>query len=244
MAHGALSLDGEKATMSLTESAVNIIRDRILDLSVAPGSRIDERLLMERFNLSRTPAREALNRLAAEGLVEIQSNKGAFVRPLDIDHVKQLFDAYFTSERVNGHFCNTSHADLVADLERIRESYEQASAARDYLEVTRLNSAFHRRIALATGNEYYREFSARLHGQARRLSYFIYLSESHQTKRLDRHQRKIGAHHNAIIEMVRGGDNDGLVEIMTEHAQLFHDRIMRAIGATRGKMFVPMVPKK
>ena len=69
---------------SLTEVAVETIRDRILDLTLRPGLRIDEKLLMERFRLSRTPAREALNRLMAEGLVEMQANKGTFVRPLDV----------------------------------------------------------------------------------------------------------------------------------------------------------------
>ncbi|MGI9334044.1 MAG: GntR family transcriptional regulator, partial [Gammaproteobacteria bacterium] len=92
--------DSGRAAKSLTEAATDTIRDRILDLSIEPGQRIDEKLLMERFNLSRTPVREALNRLATDGLVEIQSNRGAFVRPLDVRHIRQLFDAYIATERM------------------------------------------------------------------------------------------------------------------------------------------------
>ena len=62
---------------TLTDAAVDTIRNRILDMTLVPGSRIDAPLLMKQFKLSRTPAREALNRLAAEGLVVLHANRGA-----------------------------------------------------------------------------------------------------------------------------------------------------------------------
>src|SRR5258705_12360576 len=66
---------------SLTELAVETIRDRILDLTLRPGLRIDQKLLMERFRLSRTPARQARNRLSPQGLRRSQANKGPPVPP-------------------------------------------------------------------------------------------------------------------------------------------------------------------
>jgi DNA-binding GntR family transcriptional regulator len=230
----------QHSSLSLTETAVNLIRDRVLDLTLAPGQRIDERLLMERFELSRTPAREALNRLAAEGLIEIQSNKGAFVRPLDIRQLKQFFDAYITAERTSGHFCNPWHANLVSDLREVEEEYEIESARHAFLQVTRLNAKFHLRIARATENEYLFTFCSLLHNQGRRISYFIDQVEARHSKQLRMHQEKIKGHHLEIIRVIAAQNNARLVELLTEHALLFHDRIMHAIGDTNAPAFEPI----
>jgi DNA-binding GntR family transcriptional regulator len=223
--------------VSLTEAAVETIRDRILDLTLEPGSRIDERVLMTRFALSRTPAREALNRLVAEGLVKIQPKKGASVRPLDLAHVRQLFDAYFVSERMNGYFCRTHDDGLVDDLVAFQDAYDTAQKAWRFLDMTRINTRMHSRIAAATHNEYIIDFCARLQNQARRLSYFVYLHEKGEAKNLDRHQKRIRRDHLDIIAAVRAGDNGKLVDVLTEHARLFQERIMHAIGDTRGTGF-------
>src|SRR5579871_1515393 len=127
-----------QSSASFTEAAVEIIRSRILDLTLAPGTRIDDKLLMKRFGMGRTPAREAFNHLAAEGLITIQRNKGAFVRPLDLADVRPFFDAYAASERIVGFFCRTDDPRLVDELEEIERQYETALGKRDYLEVTRL----------------------------------------------------------------------------------------------------------
>ena len=58
---------------------MDTIRDRILDLTLAPGSRIDEKLLMERFRLSRTPARDALNTLLAGHARRFQERIARFI---------------------------------------------------------------------------------------------------------------------------------------------------------------------
>ncbi|MBH62464.1 MAG: hypothetical protein CL569_08440 [Alphaproteobacteria bacterium] len=188
------------ASTSLTEAAVETIRDRILDLTQKPGIRIDEKVLMERFSLSRTPPREALHHLVAEGLVQIQPKKGAYVRPLDVSHIRKLFDAYFVSERMNGFFCQTSDPGLVTDIETLQNAYEKAQKARKFLDMTRINA------------------------------------------QLDRHQTRIRKDHLDIIKTIKRNDNDRLVDVMTQHAQLFHERIMRPIGETLGAD-APLPPK-
>ena len=218
---------------SLTETAVEIIRGRILDLTLAPGTRIDDRLLMKRFGMGRTPAREAFNRLAAEGLITIQRNKGAFVRPLELVDVRPFFDAYAASERLVGFFCRTDDAGLVEDLRAIEEQYEAALAAHDFLEVTRMNAAFHRRIAAATGNEYIHDFAIRLYNHARRLSYLTYLA-TNGADSLRGMQERIVADHGAVIQAIARNDNDALIDMLTRHARFFHERIMQAVKLVRG----------
>jgi len=218
---------------SLTETAVEIIRSRILDLTLAPGTRIDDRLLMKRFGMGRTPAREAFNRLAAEGLITIQRNRGAFVRPLDLADVRPFFDAYAASERLVGFFCRTDDAGLAEDLRAIEGQYEAPLAGGDFLEVTRMNAAFHRRIAAATGNEYIRDFAVRLYNHARRLSYLTYHATSGADGRRGM-QERIVADHGAVIQAIARHDNDALIDVLTRHAQFFHERILQAVGLVRG----------
>ena len=218
--------------VSLTEAAVQIIRDRILDLTLAPGARIDDKLLMKQFGMGRTPAREAFNRIAAEGLIIIQRNRGAFVRPLDIHHVRQLFDAYGAMERVIGHLCRIDQAELLQDLISIEKQYEESQRKPNYLDMTRLNNAFHVRVAAATENEYIVNFSTELYNHARRLSYFIYLTKGF--KNTDSMQAKIVDHHRDIIEAVERKSNQELSACLTRHAIFFLESIMNSLGGTRG----------
>lgn len=221
-----------RGAASLTESAVEIIRDRILDLTLAPGIRIDDKLLMKQFGMGRTPAREAFNRIAAEGLIIIQRNRGAFVRPLDIQHVQQLFDAYGAMERLIGHFCRIGQPGLLEDLAEIERRYEASQLRPDYLEMTKLNSAFHKRLAGATENEYIVSFSTELYHHARRLSYFIYLTMGF--KNTETMQTRIVDHHRDIIDAVKRQDNALLIERLTHHAVFFHESIMNSLGGVRG----------
>lgn len=217
------------------DSAIGIIRDRILDLTLAPGSRIDDRILMDRFGMGRTPAREAFNRLAAEGLIVIQRNRGAFVRPLDIQHIRQFFDAYVASERVVGYYCRADDAGLLDSLQAIDRDYQEAYARQRFLEMTQLNGRFHGRIAVATQNEYIAEHALRLYNHARRLSYFIYLTEKAFIRDLHEMQNSIKADHDTVIDALRRGHNAGLIDILTQHAALFHRCVMRIVAATRGE---------
>ena len=72
--------------------------------------------------------------------MQIQPKKGAYVRPLDVSHIRQLFDAYFVSERMNGFFCQTSDSGLVTDIETLQNAYEKAQKARKFLDMTRINT--------------------------------------------------------------------------------------------------------
>lgn len=222
------------ASVAQTDIAAAAIRESILDLSLSPGTRLDDKALLGRFGVGRTPAREALNRLVSEGLVEIEHNRGAFVRPLDIETIQQFFDAYAASERLNGFFCRTREPGLAEDLDRHQERYRKVVAARDWLEVTRVNAALHLRIAAATQNQYVIDFATRLQNQARRVSYFIYRMEHDNGRTLEQHQTRVNRDHGDIVATVRRHDNAALVEILTRHVGLFHERIVRVLKATRG----------
>ena len=224
--------------------AAIIIRNRILDLTLPPGSRIDDRLLMDRFNMGRTPAREAFNRIASEGLIIIERNRGAFVRPLDIQHIQHFFDAYIASERIVGYFCRLDDPTLERDVAEIQRSYLAAYAKEQLLQMTRANARLHGRIAVATRNEYVAENALRLYNHARRLSYFSYMLEQDFISDQRETQAMIKADHDDIIDTLRKKAEGRLVDILSRHAVMFHSRITRVLSKTRGENApVPLKPR-
>ncbi len=233
----------EKALQSNSQAdAAIIIRNRILDLTLPPGSRIDDKLLMDHFSMGRTPAREAFNRLASEGLIIIHRNRGAFVRPMDILHIQQFFDAYIASERIVGYYCHPDDATLERDLMAIQREYLRAYAKKQFQKMTLMNARLHGRIAVATRNEYVAENALRLYNHARRLSYFVSILESDFIPDLHETQALIKADHDDIIATVRKKASGKLVAILSRHASMFHSRIMRVISKTRGKSAPLPVP--
>lgn len=232
-ARGAGSRAPRSESGSLTERAVGVIRDRILDLTLAPGQRVDEKVLMERFGLSRTPAREAFNRLATEGLIEIRRHQGAYVHALDLAHVRQFFEAYIAMERLVGFLCVTGQEGLVAQLETLQAEYHASQSGRDYRLISERNAAFHIRLARATENEYIAGFAARLHHLGRRVSFYNYTREEHAEETFRELAQRIDDDHEAMIRHVRDGDNAALIDILTVHALRFRDRIMRAFLRVR-----------
>ena len=219
------------ASPSLALAATGTIRDRILDLTLPPGMQLDEAILRDKLGVSRTPAREALNRLATEGLVETRANRGFFVRALDLADTARFFDAYIVSERSSAYFCRFRNANLVDDLGRIQSEHERAIKRGRFLDVAQHNASFHVRIAEATENSYLADFSIRLHNLGRRLAYFVYHNEAVDHDLLETQQRHIVSEHHRIIASIRSADREGLLREMTGHADRFQNRISRFVSA-------------
>ena len=76
----------------LHEDVTERLRDRIVQGELAPGSRLNERVLCSELAISRTPLREAFKTLAAEGLVTLHPDRGASVTPVSIETVRQIFE--------------------------------------------------------------------------------------------------------------------------------------------------------
>lgn len=77
---------------TLTDGVEGALRAMIVDGQIAPGERLNEVHLAARLGVSRTPLREALNRLVAEGAVEARPRLGYFVKPLSVEELDQIYD--------------------------------------------------------------------------------------------------------------------------------------------------------
>lgn len=212
---------------SLAELATNKIRDRILDLTLYPGMQLDETILRLRLGISRTPAREALNRLMTEGLVEARAKRGFVVRPLDLGDIAKFFDAYVISERSIGLLCRFRHANLIEDLTAIQARLEAAAEVDDFLGISKHNAALHIRLAEATDNHYIIDAASRLHNVGRRLSFFVYYNEADEYANFIEQQKSINEEHHIIIDAIARGERTDLINNLTAHAERFRMRIRR-----------------
>jgi len=137
----------------LHEYLVSGIRDLILRGSLKAGARLAEAELCARFDVSRTPMREALKALSVEGLVLLQPNRGATVAPLDPVRLRDLFEAKGAIEHFIGLNAAVRASDAdIADLQRLHERLVAAEAAVDPQSYTALNEAFHLLLARLAGN--------------------------------------------------------------------------------------------
>ncbi|MDP9836425.1 DNA-binding GntR family transcriptional regulator [Neorhizobium huautlense] len=174
----------------------DLLRDEILDLKLAPGSAIDEVALASRFGMSRTPIREALVRLAGEGLIETLPNRSTMVSNIDFLGMHAYFDALVLMYRVTTRLA--AQHRRAEDLENIRThqaEFSDAVRSQDALAMIATNAAFHSAIAAAGRNAYYAGFFDRLLGEGRRMLRLYYQSYEDRlpTRFVDEHEEIIAA---------------------------------------------------
>lgn len=222
--------DDEPQLASQTDAALDLIRSRIVDLSLEPGSRIDERILIDQFQLGRTPAREAINRLVAEGFVRIMPQRGGtFVRKLDLDDMGEVVFAHQLVESILGPICKLEDPLLWSDLKAIQRSYTECVKRRDFLAITQLNQDFHLRLYLTVGNALVYDFAETTHRHVRRLNVFIYQREMADAEFQSAQFAMNLDQHNRIIEAVERRDRDTLVSLLPEHAKYTQRRLVRLL---------------
>jgi len=208
------------------------IRDAILALELRPGEDLDEASLVQRFAVSRTPVREALIRLAGEGLVIMLPNRGARVAPIDLANIRGFFEALELCQRAVTRWAALRHRP--ADLDRIdkaRAAFE-AAAGSDARDLGDLNRAFHNAVSAASGNAHIAGAYDRLLDEGMRLSRLALTYEAPLQADRDQHLARIIAQHRRLAALIRAGDADGAEALAAEHANLFRRRINRYLSAS------------
>ena len=198
------------------------LRNEIVELKLAPGSPIDELQFAQRFSLSRTPIREALVRLAAEGLITTLPNRATIVSNIDFLNLPQFFDALTLMYRVTTRLAAANRRDEDIDgLCRLQAAFAQAVEARDAVAMISTNRDFHLEIAKAGRNRYYAELFTQLLDEGRRILRLYYSSFD------DALPRQYVAEHEDMIAAIVAGDVDKADRLASDHA----DQIVRQIQA-------------
>jgi len=218
------------AHASQTDVAVDLIRSRIIDLTLEPGSRIDEPLLIDTFKLGRTPAREAMNRLVAEGFVTtLPKRGGSYVRRLDLREIGEIVVAHQIAETVLGQMLRFGEPALVADLRAIQANYVAEVDRRAFLRITALNEAFHLRMHRTVNNAFVGTFAESTHHHVRRLLVLLYKLEESEPGVLDAQFHQNLQQHEDIIAAVEAGDRPALIDLLPSHARHTQTRLVRLL---------------
>jgi len=139
---------------SLQETVLNRLRDEIIRGVWKPGVRLQERLLCERFGISRSPLREAYQVLAAEGLLDLLRNRGAVVTTPSLREVLDHHTLLVALECLGIELACSAATDAELDTIRRRHESESAAAAKgDEITAFDLNNDLHRLIVLASHNQ-------------------------------------------------------------------------------------------
>lgn len=137
------------------------LMDDIAAGALKPGARLDETRLAERFGVSRTPVREALSRLAAQGIVVAGDKRGVQIAEYTREQLAQIFEAMHEIETVCARLAAQRMTLLArAEIEAAQARCVDAAKAGDLAAYLRANEAFHMAIYRATGNPYIRELAS------------------------------------------------------------------------------------
>ena len=207
---------------SFADQAYYRIRELIVTLELPPGSLVNERELMERLGLGRTPVREALRALARERLVDVYPRRGMFVSSVEVRDLAGLSEVRMTLECRAARFAaeRATEADR-AQLELLLEELEQVREEPGERALIDLDQRIHRHIyecahnpfLETTLNEYYV------------LTLRIWFLALDRVVRLEDAIRE----HRELLQAIRDGDVDRAEDAMRRHIRGFEGAIRRVL---------------
>ena len=198
------------ARRSLHDQLVDRLRELITEGQLRPGTKVPEKQLCERFGVSRTPLREALKVLAAEGLVTLTPNRGATVRRLTVDELADVFPVMGALEALAGEIACQHVTD--GELRRIRQLHEamvahwQAGELQPYF---RCNRQIHDAILEATRNPTLQATHRALASRILGARYVANLTPERWRRAVDEHE--------AMLDALQHRDGPRLAVILKQH---------------------------
>ncbi len=202
---------------SLADKAYHEIRGLIVSLELAPGAVIDERELIERLEIGRTPVREALRRLAHERLVEVYPRRGMFVTGVDVRELARLSEVREVLEPEAARFAAERATD--ADREELGALLAELDAGGS--ELMDLDERIHRAVYRAAHNDLLEATLDQYYVLALRI-WTIALDRG------DELEEAVEAH-RALLHAIQAGDGERAADTMRAHVQNFEQAMHRVL---------------
>jgi DNA-binding GntR family transcriptional regulator len=134
-------------------SIYNELKRRIINMELKPGDQIKEKELIEEFDVSRTPVREAILKLSQNGLLDLKPRVGTFVSQIDIESVKFAYEVKKNLEALGAELAATRATKLQIDeLYDIIKLFDNYDIVQDYKECIIADQKFHKIVREASGN--------------------------------------------------------------------------------------------
>jgi DNA-binding GntR family transcriptional regulator len=202
------------------------LRQRIVEGHLAPGAKLNERELSALLQVSRTPLREAIKMLAAEGLVALLPNRGAVVAQMSEQDVVDTFEVIAGLEGQSGELA--AERISAAQLAEIRALHYEMLAAftrRDLATYYRLNALIHGQVNAAAGNRVLTQTWANVNARLQALRFRSNFDEAKWQRAMHEHDR--------MVELLARRDGAGLRALMTDHLLHKRDAVLELMRAAR-----------
>ena len=209
-----------------TEDKIALLRleihKQIVNRTFPPGAKLSESTLCRRWGVSRTPLREVLRQLEAEGLVTSQRNKGFTVNPITLEDLIELYPIKIYLEGLAGKL-STPHISIDPEklraLERLCTEMENLCKKGDVDAFIRKNNEFHSSIVLSCGNKWLIKMLESLNSQV----YRFVVKALRLPQRMDTAARE----HRGIYEKLKSGNAKAVEKALQANHQSAFERLKR-----------------
>lgn len=205
---------------ALHVEVIDRLRDMIAEGLLVAGERMNERMLCERFGISRTPLREALLVLQGEGLITLSPRKGAYVTKMSLDQIRDILELIGGLEAVAAKFtCERATAEEVDQIETSHIAMVDLFRRGNMLDYFKVNERIHLAIVAASGNAEV----ARVHSTLRRRVMRALYSPLIKPERW----RQSIVEHEEFIVALKARDGARLGKLLTNHALKTWDEVRK-----------------
>jgi DNA-binding GntR family transcriptional regulator len=210
----------------LSDRVYQVLRTEILSAKLAPGQRLSLEEFAQRFRVSITPVRDALRLLAAEGLVQLQPRRGAFVTQPSLALIEEVYQTREILECAAVDFVIQKGADTLRELERVVQQIVENTVGEshaDYLAYVRLDQRFHQCLIDCVGNRTLSEIYAGLRSHTL-VTLALYSAR-------DQRASETLSEHQAILDSLRRGEAEAARAALRVHLQNAKEEISRKLAA-------------
>lgn len=224
----AKSQSGTIERRSLHLELVERLRPLIVESHLAPGSKVPEKALCEQFNVSRTPMREALKVLAAEGLVRLEPNRGAWITEVTIEEVNEVFPILTVLEALSGELaCSLASDAEIEEVRTLHDAMMQSYRDRDLATYFKTNQDIHRAILLAARNDTLTNSCQALSARMQRARYVANMSEKRWSEAVGEHEQ--------IISMLEARNGKELSNVLVQHMRNKQESVLKWLRKVSGE---------
>lgn len=223
----AASTDLRAGHEDLTEKAYRTLRELVVTRAFPPGSKVSAESLSQRFGVSRTTIKGALDQLAGEGLLIVRPQVGTFIRGLTAQDIRDIADSRLMLELYAGRrgvveATEEQRAELLAIVDQMAPLVEDQECKQDrYEEFVALDRRLHELIVETAGNAF-------LQSIHRQISVHVHIA-SYQSRRGIRRADAGLREHRAIVEAYDCRDPELITATLTQHIERSRDVALQAM---------------
>lgn len=209
---------------ALHDQVAQRLRTLLVEGRIAPGAKLNERELAEQLHVSRTPLREAIKRLAAEGLVDLLPNRGAVAVRLGEADIEHAFEVLAALEGLSGELAAARASDAeIAEIRALHYEMRACHARGDLSGYYRLNAQIHAAINAAARNPVLTQHYAAINARVQALRF--------RTNQDSAKWQRAVLEHERMVDALAARDAPALRQVLTQHLQHKRDTVLQLLRA-------------